>query len=86
MEENLQREIHHVLHDFSVKREYQPAATIQIFFVDFRCLLLTIVSTCFGHLYAHHQENKDRVLLYMVFVLVLLDVAGSGFVMLRCRV
>jgi len=70
----------------SVKREYQRDATIQMFIVNFRCLLLTTVSTCFRHHYAHHQENKDRVLLLMVFVLVVLDVAGSGFVMLRCRV
>jgi len=34
---------------------------------QFRCLLSTTVSTCFGHHYAHHQENKDRVLLHMVF-------------------
>ena len=26
-----------------------------------RCLLLTSVSTCFGHHYAHPQANKDRV-------------------------
>ena len=26
-----------------------------------RCLLSTTVSTCFGHHYAHLQENKDRV-------------------------
>jgi len=27
----------------------------------FRCLLLTSVSTCFGHHYAHLQENKCPV-------------------------
>jgi len=26
-----------------------------------RCLLLTSISTCFGHHYAHLQENKDPV-------------------------
>ena len=26
-----------------------------------RCLLSTTLSTCFGHHYAHLQENKDRV-------------------------
>jgi hypothetical protein len=26
-----------------------------------RCLLLTSVSPCFGHHYAHHQENKGPV-------------------------
>ena len=57
-----------------------------MFIVNFRCLLLTTVSTCFGHHYAHHQENKDRVLLYMVFVLVVLDVAGCSCGALRCRV
>ena len=31
-----------------------------------RCLLLTSVSTCFGHHYAHLQENKDHVLLHLV--------------------
>ena len=34
---------------------------------QFRCLLSTTVSTCFGHHYARHQENKDRVLLRIVF-------------------
>jgi len=37
-----------------MKREGQQDAT-------FRCLLLTSVSTCFGHHYAHLQENKDHV-------------------------
>jgi hypothetical protein len=36
----------------SVERENQQDATI-------RCLLLTSVSTCFGHHYAHLQENKS---------------------------
>ena len=31
-----------------------------------RCLLLTSVSTCFGHHYAHLQQNKDRVTAYGV--------------------
>jgi hypothetical protein len=43
----------------STKREDQQDATI-------RCLLLTSVSTCFGHHYAHLQENKDRVTEYGV--------------------
>ena len=38
----------------SMKRENQHDATI-------RCLLLTSISTCFGHHYAHLQENKDPV-------------------------
>jgi len=37
-----------------MKREDQQDATI-------RCLLLISVSTCFGHHYAHLQENKGPV-------------------------
>ena len=37
-----------------MKREDQQNATI-------RCLLLTSVSTYFGHHYAHLQENKDPI-------------------------
>ena len=37
-----------------MKKEDQQDATI-------RCLLLTSVSTCFGHHYAHLQENKGPV-------------------------
>ena len=39
----------------NMKREDQQDATI-------RCLLLTSVSTYFGHHYAHLQENKRPVL------------------------
>ena len=39
------------------KREGQQDATI-------RCLLLTSVPTCFGHHYAHLQENKDPVIAF----------------------
>jgi hypothetical protein len=39
----------------TMKREDQQDATI-------RCLLLTSVSTCFGHHYAHLQENKGPVM------------------------
>ena len=38
----------------SMKREDQQDATLG-------CLLLTSVSTCFGHHYAHLQENKGPV-------------------------
>ena len=38
----------------NMKREDQQDATM-------RCLLLTSVSTCFGHHYAHLQENKGPV-------------------------
>jgi hypothetical protein len=57
----------------NMKREDQQDATI-------RCLLLTSVSTCFGHHYAHLQENKGPVTCYCIWciVLVVLDVVGSG--------
>jgi len=29
--------------------------------ITIRCLLLTSISTCFGHHYAHLQENKNPV-------------------------
>jgi len=67
----------------SVKKEYQQDATIQMFIVNFKCLLSTAVSTCFGHHYAHHQEKKDGALLHMVFALVMLDVAGCSCGALR---
>ena len=41
------------------ERENQQDATI-------RCLLSTSVSTCFGHHYAHLQENNDRVTAFAV--------------------
>jgi hypothetical protein len=64
----------------NMKREDQQDATI-------RCLLLTSVSTCFGHNYAHLQENKDPVTCYCIWcvVLVLLDVVDSGCGALSCR-
>ena len=43
------------------ERENQQDATI-------RCLLSTSVSTCFGHHYAHLQENKDRANAYGVLL------------------
>jgi len=43
-----------VHHEQNMKKEDQQDATI-------RCLLLTSVSTCFGHHYAHLQENKGPV-------------------------
>ena len=43
----------------SMKGEDQQDATI-------RCLLLTSVSTCFGHHYAHLQENKVPVTAFVV--------------------
>ena len=48
--------------------------------------LLTTVSTCFGHLYAHHQEKRPRVTVYGVYLLVVLDVAGCGSAVLCCGV
>ena len=38
----------------NMKKEDQKDAAI-------RCLLLTSVSTCFGHHYSHLQENKSPV-------------------------
>jgi len=61
-----------------IKIENQQDATI-------RCLLLTSVSTCFGHHYAHLQENKGPSYGIWCVVLVLLDVVGSGCGVLRCR-
>jgi hypothetical protein len=43
----------------NMKREDQHDAKI-------RCLLLTSVSTCFGHHYAHLQENKGPVTVFGV--------------------
>ena len=37
------------------------------FIVNSRCWLLTTVSTCFGQLYAHHQEKRQRATAYGVF-------------------
>ena len=51
--------------------------------VNFKCWLLTTVSTCFGHLYAHYQEKRPRVTAYGLYLLVVLDVAGCGTVVLR---
>ena len=48
-----------------MKREDQQDATS-------RYLLLTSVSTCFGHHYAHLQENKGPVTAFSVY--------WSGFV------
>ena len=45
----------------SMKREDQQDATI-------RCLLLTSVSTCFGHHYAHLQEIKGPVTAFGVLL------------------
>jgi len=43
-----------VHHEQNMKREDEQVATI-------RCILLTSVSTCFGHHYAHIQEIKGPV-------------------------
>ena len=40
-----------------------------------------LVSTCFGHHYAHLQENKDRVLLHMVYYYQRLSQHVSGIIM-----
>ena len=43
----------------NMKREDQQGATV-------RCLLLTSVSTCFGHHHTHLQENKGPVTAFVV--------------------
>ena len=49
-----------------------------------RCLLLTSVSTCFGHHYAHLQENKGPVTAFCVLFwfcwMWLVAVVGRCFV------
>ena len=60
---------------FNMKREDQQDATI-------RCLLLTSVSTCFEHHYAHLQENKGPVTAFGVcsnraFVLLKMAISCS---------
>jgi len=61
----------------SMKREDQQDTTI-------RCLLLTSVSTCFGHHYAHLQENKGPVTAFGVLFwfcwMWLVAVVGRCFV------
>jgi len=61
----------------SMKREDQQDATV-------RCLLLTSVSTCFGHHYAHLQENKGPVTAFGVLLwfcwMWLVAVVGRCFV------
>ena len=61
----------------SMKTEDQKDATI-------RCLLLTSVSTCFGHHCAHLQWEQRPCYCIWCIVLVLLDVVGSGCGALRC--
>ena len=55
----------------------------KLFIINSRCSLLTTVSTCFGHLYVHHQEKRPRVTACGVYLLLVLDVAGCGTVVLR---
>jgi len=45
----------------NIKREDQQDATV-------RFLILTSVSTIFGHHYAHHQENKSPVTAFGVLL------------------
>jgi len=61
----------------NMKIEDQQGATI-------RCLLLTSVSTCFGHRYPHLQENKIPVTAFFVLFwfcwMWLIAVVGRCFV------
>ena len=70
----------------SMKRKDQHDATI-------RCLLLTSVSTCFGHYYAHLQGIKDPVSAFGVLfwfcwmwlvAAVLQDVSTSAHISIKC--
>jgi len=47
-----QREVHQHWAEHKVKRENQQHATNSMFIIKLS------ISTCFGHHYAHHQENK----------------------------
>jgi len=47
----------------NIKREDQQDETI-------RCFLLTSVSTCFGHYYAHLQENKGPVTAFVLCLFI----------------
>ena len=49
--------------EHKVKRGNQQDTTNSMFIIKLS------VSTCFGHHYAHHQENKTVVLLHAVFCL-----------------
>jgi len=64
---------------YLVRRERKPTRS------TIRCLLSTSVWACFGHHYAHLQENKDRVTAYGVLRwfcwMWLVVVVGA----LRCR-
>jgi len=69
-----------VYREQSMKREDQKDATI-------RCLLLTSVSTFFGHHYAHLQENKGPVTAFGVLFwfcwMWLVAVVGRCVVLLK---
>jgi len=49
-----------------MQREDQQDATI-------RCLLLTSVSTLFGHHYAHLQENSNRAFVLLKMGIMMLE-------------
>ena len=63
---------------FDMKREDLQDATI-------RCLLLTSVSTCFGHHYAHLQENKGPITAFGVLFWFCWMWLVSGCGALSCR-
>ena len=66
-----------------MRKENQQDATIQMVYCQLWMLIIDSVSTCFGHLYAHLQEQRPRVTAYEVYLLVMLDVAGCGAVVLH---
>jgi len=69
-----------------VKEEYQQDATIYMIYCQFKVLIIDYSLDIFRAFYAHHQEKRPRVTAYGVYLLVVLDVAGCGSVVLRCRV
>jgi len=67
-----------VYREQNMKREDQQDATIG-------CLLLTSVSTCFRHLYAHLQENKGPVTAFGVLFCWMWLVAVVGRCLAGCE-
>jgi len=52
-------------------------------YCQLQILIIDYSLDMFRDLYAHHQEKRPRVTTYGVYLLVVLDVAGCGTVVLR---
>ena len=61
-------------------QQYTYLLSIQMFNIDY-CLNMFRASLC-----PSSGEKRPRVIAYGVYLLVVLDVAGCGSVVLRCRV